>query len=112
MSIHEMSIHEQARHLLYVLCKHDFDIGMFCYLPLPATHLSGVTGVTAHQVRYRLKKLKDEGLIDKACEIPTIAGERQPPVHGWRITEKARTTPEYAKAKSVMEKTISDYFKD
>lgn len=83
--------------VLYQLCRHNVSI-MDGWYPFPARLIAEHLNLTINQARYRLRKLKQLGLVESCCELLGDEEDGYFPYHGWRITDKARETEEYKKA--------------
>lgn len=79
--------------VLLILCKANVSI-MDGWHPYPARSIAENLGITIHQARYQLNKLRKQGLVTVITE--TIGDEDgYLPYRGWHITEKAEKTDEY-----------------
>ena len=81
---------------LYHLCRHSVSI-MDCWIPFPSTVLCKILGESLYQTRKKLKFLKEQGLVESVryCQV-TEDGNYL--ISGYKITEKAKSTPEYEMA--------------
>lgn len=61
--------------------------------PYPATCIAQNLNMSVHKVRYHLRKLKIEGLVESFRENGEVFC-----LWGWRITDKTINTLEYKKA--------------
>ena len=66
--------------------------------PYPATCIAQNLNMSVHKVRYHLRKLKIEGLVESFRENGLIEDGAVFCLWGWRITDKAINTLEYIKA--------------
>jgi hypothetical protein len=84
------------KNVLLVLCKVNVNI-MNGWHPYPARLIAEDLGITIHQARYQLNKLREQGLVKVVTEV---IGDEDGylPYRGWSITEKAKQTKEYQKA--------------
>ena len=83
--------------VLYQLCKYCIQITDGSR-PVSSNTIANSLGLTRNQARYRLRKLKQLGLVESCCELLGDEEDGYFPYHGWRITDKARETEEYKKA--------------
>lgn len=90
-----------------ILCQNGASIIDAGY-PINGPNLADLTGLSINQVRYRLRKLKDKGLI----ELITIPADEEScfPWRGWIITEKAKETETYKKAYEAEKKACKNAF--
>lgn len=83
--------------ILYCICQHKVDI-MGGYIPISSTVIARCTKLSIGKVKYRLKKLKEQGLII-ADSYGSSTEDGEPfCIHGYTITEKAKHTDEYKQA--------------
>lgn len=83
--------------ILYCLCRHCVGI-MDGWRPFPATAIAESLGMSIHKVRYRLRKLKENGLVN-SCHEGGITEDGDVFCYwGWTITPKVFSTEEYIKA--------------
>ena len=75
--------------ILYQLCRHNVSI-MGGWYPFPACLIAEHLNLTTNQARYRLRKLKQLGLVESCCELLGDEDDGYFPYHGWRITNKAK----------------------
>lgn len=82
--------------VLLTLCRINTSI-MNGWYPYPARLIAENLGITIHQARYQLNKLREQGLVKVVTEV---IGDEDGylPYRGWSITEKAKQTEEYQKA--------------
>lgn len=85
------------REVLYVLCQHDCGL-MYGWIPLPSTLIAKSTNLSVGQVRYRLKKLKAQGLVAIGHYGGSTEDGEPYCIHGYFITEKAKFTDEFRQA--------------
>lgn len=83
--------------ILYALCRHCVSI-MDGWHPYPATCIAQNLNISVHKVRYHLRKLKTEGLVESFSESGLTEDGEIFCLWGWRITDKAINTLEYIKA--------------
>lgn len=83
--------------ILYNLCRHNVSI-MDGWHPYPATCISKMLNIPLGKVRYHLRKLKKEGLVESIHEGGMTEDGEVYCLWGWCITEKAHETEEYKKA--------------
>lgn len=58
---------EEMDEILYTLCQHNVSImGGWC--SFPATAIAKTLDMSVHKVRYHLKKLKQQGIVDSIRE--------------------------------------------
>ena len=83
--------------ILRVLCEHSVDIWNGG-IPISSTVIARCTGLSIGKVKYRLKKLKQQGFI--IADSYGSSTEDGVPfcIHGYTITEKAKHTDEYKQA--------------
>jgi len=83
--------------VLRVLCEHSVDIWNGG-IPISSTVISQCLGLSIGKVKYRLKKLKQQGFI--VADSYGNSTEEGVPfcIHGYTITEKAKHTEEYKQA--------------
>ena len=79
--------------VLLLLCKSNVSI-MCGWHPYPARSIAEDLGITIHQARYQLNKLRKQGYVTVITEM---IGDEDGylPYKGWHITEKAEKTDEY-----------------
>ena len=83
--------------ILYCLCSHCVGI-MGGWKPFPATAIAGSLGMSVNKVRYHLRKLKEDGLVN-SCHDGGMTEDGDVFCYwGWTITKKAFSTEEYKKA--------------
>lgn len=82
--------------VLYQLCRYCISIVGSQY-PVPARLIAEHLNLTINQARYRLRKLKQLGLVESCREIYRDDYSCFLFV-GWRLTDKAKETEEYKKA--------------
>lgn len=75
------------------LCDHDCDF-MSCWIPLPTTVIARILNISLYQCRKQMKKLVEEGLV-RSCSAILDAEESTLPYHGFKITDKGRSTGIY-----------------
>ena len=95
--------------ILYRLCRHNVGI-MDSWHPYPATAIAETLGISVHKVRYHLRKLKKEGLVDLFQEGGMSEDGKVFCYWGWTITEKAHSTAEYKKAYEEERKLYEECF--
>ena len=83
--------------ILYVLCRYNVNI-MDGWHPFPATAIAESLKISVHKVRYHLKKLKQQGLVNSFYEGGQTEDGEVYCCWGWTITKKAFSTEEYKKA--------------
>lgn len=83
--------------VLYLLCRHCVGIEDG-WRPFPSTVLAREAGLTIGQTRYRLRKLKGEGLVAATYEAASADEDEWYCMHGYTVTAKAKSTEEYRKA--------------
>ena len=83
--------------ILYTLCRHNVSI-IDNWHPLPATTIANMLDVSVHKVRYRLRKLKEQGFVNSCHEGGQTEDREVYCCWGWTITDKAFHTNEYKKA--------------
>ena len=83
--------------ILYVLCRHNVSI-IDGWHPFPATAIANVLDISVHKVRYHLRKLKEQGVINSCYEGGQTECGEVFCYWGWEITDKAFNTNEYKKA--------------
>lgn len=83
--------------VLYILCQHDCGL-MYGWIPLPSTLIAKSTNLSVGQVRYRLKKLKAQGLVASGHYGGSTEDGEPYCIHGYFITEKAKFTDEFRQA--------------
>jgi repressor of nif and glnA expression len=83
--------------ILYKLCRHCVSI-MDGWHPYSSTCISKSTNISIGKVRYQLKKLKEDGLIERFSEGGQTEEGKVFCIHGFGITDKAIETKEYKKA--------------
>ena len=83
--------------ILYTLCQHNVAI-MDSWYPFPATAIARSLGVSVGKVRYHLRKLKKQGLVNSFHYGGMTEDGEVFCLWGWTITENAESTQEYAKA--------------
>lgn len=84
--------------VLYQLCIYCNQF-IDCSHPVSSNVIVRSLGLTRNQARYRLRKLKQLGLVESCSEVSKDDdGHRLLPFHGWRLTDKAKETEEYKKA--------------
>lgn len=95
--------------VLYSLCRHCVSI-MDGYYPYPSTGIARNTGMSLGKVRYQLKKLKKDGLVESFY----MGGQDEEGnvycMRGFTITEKAKQTQEYMKALEEEKKIVKKCF--
>lgn len=83
--------------VLYSLCRRCVRL-MGGYYPYPSTGIARNTGISLGKVRYQLKKLKKDGLVESF----SMGGQDEDGnvycMRGFGITERAKQTQEYKKA--------------
>lgn len=83
--------------VLYQMCRYCIQITDGSR-PVSSNTIANSLGLTRNQARYRLRKLKQLGLVESYCEVlKDDDGYRLLPFHGWRLAYKARETEEYKK---------------
>lgn len=83
--------------ILYKLCLHNLGI-MDGWHPCPATYIAEMFDISVGKVRYHLRKLKEQGLVESFHEGGMTEDGEVYCLWGWHITEKAHETEEYKKA--------------
>lgn len=83
--------------ILYKLCRHNVSI-MGGWHPFPATTIADTLNISVHKVRYHLRKLKEQGIVQSFYEGGMTEDGEIYCYRGWRITEKAFGTIEYKTA--------------
>lgn len=83
--------------ILYTLCRQNVRI-MDGWHPFPATAIAKTLDMSVNKVRYHLRKLKQQGIVDSIREGGMTEYGEVFCYHGWHITEKAYDTNEYKKA--------------
>lgn len=86
--------HEKMDEILYLLCWHNVAI-MDSWHPYPATAIASYLGLSIGKVRYHLKKLKEQGLVESFHEGGMTEDGQLYCIWGWTITEKAQSTKEF-----------------
>lgn len=66
--------------------------------PYPSTAIAKQMNISVGKVRYMLKKLKEQGLVESFREGGQTEEGQVYCMHGFGITEKAKETEEYKKA--------------
>ena len=83
--------------VLYQMCRYCIQITDGSR-PVSSNTIANSLGLTRNQARYRLRKLKQLGLVESCCEVlKDDDGYRLLPFHGWRLADKAKETEEYKK---------------
>lgn len=95
--------------ILYALCRHNVSI-MDSWHPYPATAIAQALDMSVHRVRYHLKKLKKQGLVDSFHEGGMTEEGDVYCYWGWKITEKASDTEEYKKAHEAEKELCKECF--
>lgn len=85
--------------ILYVLCRHCVGI-MDGWHPFPATCIAQILNIPIGKVRYHLRKLKKQGLVNSFYEGGQTEDGEVYCIWGWSITKKTFKTKEYLKAYS------------
>lgn len=80
--------------VLLILCKVNVSI-MYAWLPYSARSIAENLGITIHQARYQLNKLRKQGYVTVITEMIGDAEDGYLPYKGWHITNKAEKTDEY-----------------
>lgn len=75
------------------LCRHDCDF-MSSWIPLPTTVIARTLNVSLYQCRKQMKELVGEGLAI-SCSAIIDKEESLLPYHGFKMTEKGRSTDIY-----------------
>ena len=83
--------------VLYQLCRHNVSF-MGGWNPFPARLIAEYLNLTTNQARYKLRKLKQLGLV-KSCREVLKDEYGCVLCNGWKITDKAKETEEYKKAR-------------
>lgn len=83
--------------ILYALCRHNVSI-MDGWHPYPATAISKSLDIGVNKVRYHLRKLKKQGLVNSCHEGGMTEDGEVYCYWGWEITKNAFDTDEYKKA--------------
>lgn len=83
--------------ILYTLCQHNVSI-MDSWYPFPSTAIARSLGLSVGKVRYHLRKLKKQGLVNSFHYGGMTEDGEVFCLWGWTITENAESTQEYAKA--------------
>lgn len=83
--------------ILYALCRYNVGI-MESWHPFPATAIAEMLKISVHKVRYHLRKLKQQGLVESFYEGGMTEDGEVYCCWGWRVTNKAFNTDEYKKA--------------
>ena len=78
---------EEIDEILYTLCRHNVSI-MGGWYPFPATAIAKTLDMSVHKVRYHLRKLKQQGIVDSIREGGMTEYGEVFCYHGWHITEK------------------------
>lgn len=99
----------QMDNILYALCRHCVSI-MDGWHPYPATCIAQNLNMSVHKVRYHLRKLKIEGLVESFRENGLTEDGEVFCLWGWRITDKTINTLEYKKAFEEERKLCKKYF--
>lgn len=81
--------------VLFVICKHATNI-MNGSAPYPERMIPSSCGLSLAQARKHLRVLQHKGYIFRSSYQDPDS--KRPPFDGWKITKKAKTTPEYEKA--------------
>lgn len=81
--------------VLLALCRHAVDI-MNGSAPCPEKMITSSCGLSLAQARKHLRVLQHKGYIFRSSYQDPDS--KRPPFDGWKITKKAKTTPEYEKA--------------
>lgn len=86
----------QQNDVLLCVCRHYTGI-MSGWLPIPATAICRIVGKSVYQTRKELRNLRDLGLVvfERHCLVGEYGNEL---ISGWRITDKAKESPEYKQA--------------
>lgn len=66
--------------------------------PFPATDIAKILNMSVHKVRYHLRELKRQGLVNSFYEGGQTEDGEVFCFHGWTVTKNAYTTEEYKKA--------------
>lgn len=94
--------------VLLILCKANVSI-MYGWLPYSARSIAENLGITIHQARYQLNKLRKQGLVTVITE--TIDDEDGYLLYkGWHITKKAEKTDEYKTALEIEREICKSVF--
>lgn len=99
---------ERTSKVFYALCRHCVSI-MDGWVPYPAWAIAQSCGLTIHQTRRELNKLRDLGL----CAVDIMALDKEDyilPYRGWQITRQARTTQQYKEAELQEAKLCAECF--
>lgn len=107
-----MSIDEgnkEIDEILYTLCRHNVSI-MDGWYPFPATAIARALDMSVNKVRYHLRKLKQQGIVDSIREGGMTEYGEVFCYNGWHITEKAHDTNEYKKAYEEERKLCKECF--
>jgi len=100
---------KEVDEILYTLCQHNVSImGGWC--PFPATAIAKTLDMSVHKVRYHLRKLKQQGIVDSIREGGMTEYGELFCNNGWHITEKAHDTNEYKKAYKEERKLCEECF--
>ena len=83
--------------ILYYLCRHCVSIDGGWH-PFPATIIAKSLNMSIHKVRYHLRKLKKQGLVNSFYEGGQTEDGDIFCIWGWTVTDKAFNTSEYQKA--------------
>lgn len=80
--------------ILYALCRHCVGI-MDGWVPYPSTAIAKQLNVSVGKVRYQLKKLKEQGLVESSRYGGQTEDGEVFCINGFRITDKAKETEKY-----------------
>lgn len=95
--------------VLYHLCRHNVSI-MDGWYPYPSTALAKTTKLSVGKVRYQLKKLKEQKLVESFREGGQTEDGEVYCLRGFRITDKAKESKEYKKAYEEEKKICKECF--
>lgn len=95
--------------ILYVLCRHNVNI-MDGWRPYPATIIAKQLNLSVNKVRYHLRKLKEQNIVETSYDGGMTEDGEVYCYHGWTITKDAHKTNEYQKAKELEDKLLKECF--
>ena len=99
---------ERTDKVFTALCNHCVNI-MDGWVPYPAWAIAQSCGLTIHQTRSELNRLRGMGL----CTVDTMALDKEDyilPYRGWQVTRKAKGTQQYKDAELEEAKLCAECF--
>lgn len=97
---------ERTDKVFAALCKHCVNV-LDGWVPYPAKFIAQSCGLTIHQTRRELNRLRDMGL----CRVQCYTFEESAlPYRGWQVTHKATSTDQYKRAQFEMAEICAEAF--